>query len=634
MLLRRIARQAVAAAFAGLVALAAASSAMAAERILDFDSRLQVQRDAALVVTETIRVVAEGDQIKRGIYRDFPTTYRSLLGLTVRVGFQVLGVQRDGHPEPYRLESIGNGVRVYIGQSDVLLRPGTYNYTLSYVTTGQIGFFSDYDELYWNVTGNGWIFPIDRVRATVELPPGAGAFNPTAYTGAEGDTGRDFAVARDSVGNTVFMTTRPLGAREGLTVALAWQKGVVAAPSERTRQLALLRDNLSVVAAALGLIVVLAYYLVAWWRVGRDPARGTIIPLFHPPEGFSPAAVRYVMRMGFDQKAFAAAVVGMAVKGWLTIEDERGSYRLNRTDARTEALTADERAAFQQLFAGGATLELKNVNHRRLKDAIAALKNQLARDFEAIYFLRNARWLIPGLALTGLTLLATVAFAPEIFPALFMVVWLSGWTVGCYFLTSRVIGLWHSRAWAGAVFSSIFAVPFLAGEAFGLFMFGTAVSIPAGVLLVILAFLGALFHRLLRAPTLRGRRIMDEIEGFKLYLTVAEQDRLEALNPPELTPALFEKYLPYALALDVENAWSAKFAATLDAAGERAAAYSPSWYRGAAWSTLGAAGFAGSLGGSFAGAIASSSTAPGSSSGSSGGGSSGGGGGGGGGGGW
>ncbi|MGE5145489.1 MAG: DUF2207 family protein, partial [Candidatus Eiseniibacteriota bacterium] len=131
-------------------------------------------------------------------------------------------------------------------------------------------------------------------------------------------------------------------------------------------------------------------------------------------------------------------------------------------------------------------------------------------------------------------------------------------------------------------------------------------------------------------------RVMDEIEGFKLYLTVAEQDRFQALHPPEVTPALFEKYLPYAMALDVENAWSAKFEAALEAAGQRVSdgAYSPSWYSGTAWHSQGIGGFASSLGGAFAGAIAASSTAPGSSSGSSGGGSSGGGGGGGGGGGW
>jgi uncharacterized membrane protein YgcG len=619
---------------AAALVLVLSPAAPAAERILDFDSRIRVGPDASLTVTETIRVVAEGDQIKRGIYRDFPIKYTDDLGLRVRVGFQVTDVRRDGRPEPYRLENQSNGVRVYIGQSDVFLRPGTYTYTISYVTTGQLGFFKDYDELYWNVTGTGWIFPIEHVRATVELPPGAGPFNAIAYTGGEGEKGRNYAMGRSSVGDMMFSTTRPLGPHENITIAIAWQKGVVAAPTAGSQRLALLHDNPAVVVAAVGLVIALAYYLVAWWRVGRDPPRGTVIPLFHPPEGFSPAAMRYVMHMGFDQKAFAAAVVGMAVKGWLTIEDERGSYSLTRANGRTEALTPDERAAFETLFATGGTIELKNVNHRRIKEAIAALKSQLALGFEKIYFLRNARWLIPGLAITGLTVLGAVAFAPDLVAALFMAVWLTGWTVGCYFLTSQVIGLWHNRAWAGAVFSSLFAVPFLAGEAFGLFMFGTAVSLPAGILLVLLAFIGAVFHRLLRAPTLQGRRIMDQIEGFKLYLTVAEQDRLEALHPPELTPELFEKYLPYALALDVENAWSAKFAATLEAAGERAAGYSPAWYHGAAWSSLGAGGFAGSLGGAFAGAIASSSSAPGSSSGSGGGGSSGGGGGGGGGGGW
>ena len=611
-------------------------AASADERILDFDSHIQVRRDASLAVTETIRVVAGGDQIKRGIYRDFPIKYTNDLGLRVRVGFQVTDVRRDGQPEPYHLENQSNGIRVYIGQSEVLLRPGTYTYRISYVTTGQLGFFKDYDELYWNVTGNGWIFPIERVRATVELPPGAGAFNQVAYTGPQGEQGRDYAIGRSTIGNTQFATTRRLGAYEGLTIALAWQKGVVEAPTAGSQRIAVLRDNPAVVVAAVGLILAFAYYLVAWWRVGRDPPRGTIFPLFHPPEGFSPAAVRYLMRMDFDQKAFAAAVVDMAVKGWLTIEDERGSYSLTRGSGRTEPLTADERAAFEKLFAAGGTLELKNVNHKRIKDAIAALKSQLALGFEKIYFLRNARWLIPGLTLTGLTLLGAVAFAPDLVAALFMAVWLSGWTVGCYFLASQVIGLWHNRAWAGAVFSSLFAVPFLAGEGFGLFMFGTAVSIPAAVLLIVLAFLGALFHWLLRAPTLRGRQVMDAIEGFKLYLSVAEQDRLEALNPPELTPSLFEKYLPYAMALDVETAWSAKFEAALEAAGQRVAdgGYSPAWYSGTAWHSHGVGGFAGSLGGAFAGAIAASSSAPGSSSGSGGGGSSGGGGGGGGGGGW
>jgi uncharacterized membrane protein len=126
---------------------------------------------------------------------------------------------------------------------------------------------------------------------------------------------------------------------------------------------------------------------------------------------------------------------------------------------------------------------------------------------------------------------------------------------------------------------------------------------------------------------------MDEIEGFKLYLSVAEQERLSILNPPDKTPELFERYLPYALALDVENEWSEQFADVL-AAAAGGGGYQPAWYSGTSWSRMGASTMASNLGNSFAGAISSASSPPGSSFGSGGGGSSGGGGGGGGGGGW
>jgi uncharacterized membrane protein len=143
-----------------------------------------------------------------------------------------------------------------------------------------------------------------------------------------------------------------------------------------------------------------------------------------------------------------------------------------------------------------------------------------------------------------------------------------------------------------------------------------------------------LFYHLLKAPTLRGRKVMDQIEGFKMYLSVAEKDRLNLLNPPEKTPELYERYLPYALALDVENEWGEQFAEVLARAQVDGQPYSPSWYSGRSWDVSRTSGFSDSLGSDFAGAISSSSTAPGSSSGSGGGGSSGGGGGGGGGSGW
>jgi uncharacterized membrane protein len=162
---------------------------------------------------------------------------------------------------------------------------------------------------------------------------------------------------------------------------------------------------------------------------------------------------------------------------------------------------------------------------------------------------------------------------------------------------------------------------------------GPANLIPAAVVFTAAAVSGLGFPWL-KAPSKTGRKSMDDIEGFRQYLGVAEEDRLNAMNPPDKTPELFERFLPYAVALDVQNAWAKKFAAVLAAAGATAAA--SSWYTGDRRWENDPVGFADHLGSELSQTISSASTAPGSSGsgGSGGGGSSGGGGGGGGGGGW
>ena len=112
-----------------------------------------------MTVVETITVNSTGNVIKRGIYREFPTRYKDRHGNNYVVDFSVNEVLRDGKPESYHLEGLSNGTRVYIGRKEVFLNPGTYTYTIRYSTNRQLGFFKDHDELYWNVTGNGWSFP-------------------------------------------------------------------------------------------------------------------------------------------------------------------------------------------------------------------------------------------------------------------------------------------------------------------------------------------------------------------------------------------------------------------------------------------------------------------------------------------
>jgi uncharacterized membrane protein YgcG len=630
-----------------LVALAATAGRAAAldERILDFHSEVVIHPDSSMTVGETIRVRSTGTQIRRGIYRDFPTRYRDRLGNQYVVGFEVTDVTCDGQPEAHRVVARNDATRVYIGRKDVMLPPGEHTYVITYVTYRQLGFFADHDELYWNVTGNDWAFPIDSASASVLLPAEAArrviAFE--AYTGPRGARLRNYEARVGDSGQVVFSTNQPLGRGEGLTIVVTWPKGIITEPALATRARWFLRDNALAGSAAAGLAVLLGYYLFVWYLVGRDPPAGTIIPRFHPPEGFSPAMARHVTKMGYDDKAFAATVIDMAVKGRVSISQHGNSYTLQAKSGSTTPLSREETKLADALFRQRDRLSLESSNSRTIQKGKVALQGALRLACEKTYFVTNGRYVLPGLALSLALLIRIVLQVDDIGAAAFLLVWLTIWTIGVLALLAHALASWTALVRdphggparvASAVGASLFALPFVAGEGFGLWALSSVTSSSFAAAVVVFLGINALFYQLLKAPTRAGRRLLDEIEGFRTYLSTAEEDRLNLINPPADTPALFEAYLPWALALDVEQAWANRFASVLSQAGKDGECYSPAWHSGTGWSSTDTTHFASGLGDSLASAISSASSPPGSSSGGNGGGSSGGGGGGGGGGGW
>ena len=548
-----------------------AGAGNAQERILSFDSVIAIAADGSMTVTETIRVQAEGVNIQRGIYRDFPTRYRDRFGNNYSVAFEVEDVTRDGVTENWRIEGRSNGVRVYIGRADVIIPRGEHEYRLRYRTDRQLGFFPDHDELYWNVTGNGWGFAIEVVTAEITLPVAVPEANLTAlaYTGASGSTEQNYTAELQD-GSARFTGTTILSAGEGLTVVLTWPKGIIAEPARAARAEQLLSDNTGLLIALLTLALSFFYLYRMWSKVGRDPASGVIFPHYEPPEGFSPASIRYISRHHYDSKAFTAAVVNLAVKGYLRIHQSGKEYSLEKLGS-TQTLAPGEAVLYERLFAKSQTLKLENSNHRILQRARSAHRRALRKDYVGKYFAWNSIYLLPSLLVT----LALFVFL--------------------------------------AATDSLTAV--------------------AGIIFIVALLQHGWFFYLLQAPSEQGQRLMDKFAGFKLYLDVAEKDDLNLQHPPDMTPELFERYLPFAIALGVEQAWADKFArALLTMEAGRSAAYHPLWYTGN-FNTSHMDSFAKSVGSQFNSAISSAATPPGSTSGTSGG-FSGGGGGGGGGGGW
>lgn len=559
-----------------LFLLAVPCLAAADERILDYHSDILVRQDGSIEVTERIEVRAEGDSIRRGIYRDYPTRYEDRLGNDVEVDYEPLSVLRNDHHEDFHSERRQNGVRTYFGSADRMLKPGIHTYVYRYRAGRMLGFFDNYDELYWNVTGLGWEFPIEQASATVsfefEVPDDA--LGVDAWTGAFGGQGKDYD-ASTAAGRAFFETTAPLGAHEGLTIVVNWPKGYVDAPGRLQRAGWLLSDNANLLAALAGLLALFAWYVPVWRKYGRDPEPGTLVTRYEPPEGFSAASLRYIEKMGYDNEALTAAILSLAVKGYLCIDKDADSYTLRRRDAQagSPTLSAGEKELFDALFSEGHTVVLDNENHELLGGARSKHRAALRRDYASRYFVTNGAMNLPAVLVAIVTAAIALCVGSGVTPAV--------------------------------------------------------VAVIAAMAAVIVFFVVVM-----RRPTIIGRKVLDHAAGFREYLSVAEKDAMNLRNPPALTPELFERYLPFALALGVDQQWSERFAAALAGVrGPDRGGYHPAWYAGA-WNSRDFSAATSTLTSSLGAAVSSSVRAPGSSSGSSGGGFSGGGGGGGGGGGW
>jgi len=566
-----------------------ASTVLADEKILEFHSDIVVMQDGWIEVTEHIKVRAEGNRIKRGIYRDFPTEYQDKLGNDHVVSFEPLAVLRNGAPEEFHSSDYYNGVRVYFGSSSRRIDDGIHDYAFRYRASRMLGYFEQHDELYWNVTGLDWAFPIDRASATVTFEFELQAIDVfvEAYTGPSGGTGRDYSAGIDDTSRVSFATTGRLPAHHGLTIVVGWPKGYVDEPSDLRRLGWVLKDNANFLTAIVGLLLLLVYYVPVWRHFGKDPQASVLVTRYEPPDSFSPASLRYIRQMYYDDKTMTAAVVNLAVKGYLRINatvtpsgffsfgSKENEHSLTKTDPGESppTLAPGEKELYDALFKQGTTVVLTNENHQELGAARSAHQTSLAADYRNRYFRKNGLLNVPAILIVLLATFVSLTVGGK--PTPFVII-----TVIAMFLTM------------------------------------------------------AFFAIIMKRPTMRGRKLLDEMAGFRDYLEVAEKDELNLRNPPEKTPQLFEAYLPFALALGVDQQWAERFAAVLASVQETdVRPYTPVWYNGA-WSVSDLSVSTSHLSSSLNTAISSAVTPPGSSSGGGAGGFSGGGGGGGGGGGW
>ena len=572
--------------------------------IESFEADYVVRPNGSVGVVERI-AVDFGDSRKHGIYRvieERSSAFRLRAGTDAREEYEIhVGRVTSPGGDEYgtKVTTPGNRLRIRIGDPDFCVT-GRRTYVIHYEIDDGVSRFDGWDEVYWQVTGTEWPVPIERAEAHVILPPerarergGAEPWDASCYAGGPRSASDERCVAEMiEPGSYRFATTGTLEPGEGLTFAATFPNGVVPGPSPAERLW-----GAFLFFGPLGIpVLVLGAMLGVWWRKGRDPSGGSVVPEWDPPEGVRPGPAGTLVDQQADMDDVIATILDLAVRGWIEIREvppevlpgvdedsflgkALGALGMRRTDWEfvrkregTDGLEPFEVRVLEGIFDGADT--------ERLSDLEEEFYEEVPEIEEALYEDLVDRGLFPS--------------SPQ---------------------ATR-------RRWIG-----IGAAVLVGGGAVAFFGLPAGVSwllVPAVILsgLVVLAF-----SFVMPATTREGARVRRRVEGLEEYIRRAEKEEIEYRQAPERSPELFERLLPYAVALDVSDVWVEQFQGILERP--------PDWYAGrtTGWD---ASAFADDLSGFRTAAAATMTSSPGGSggSGSFGGGSVGGGGGGGGGGSW
>lgn len=620
------------------------------ERIIDFHSDIEVGLNSELTVTETIKVYANGNNVKRGIFRSLPTI-RNLNTGREDVSYKILSITKNGNPEPYHAKTEDKIFMIYIGSKDVTLDSGIYTYEIKYKTQDQIGRFSGYDELYWNVNGTDWDFPVEKISANIHLPKGADILQNSCYTGIEGSKEKKCNVNQIS-STEIRFTANDLDSRENLTVAVGFNAGVLKAPSGFIKFLKKNWEGLILLTSFLSLV---GYFFQKWRLFGNKKSeKPIIIPQFNAPNDFSPAMIGYLDKEKFSVTQTTANIIQLSIKKIVKIKEDKDHqqetpaykiYDLTLLGDDHQDLQEDQQELVKNIFKTKKTIHVDGTFNSDLSKGVEKLEKYVTTKGDP--YLKNEKNT------------AFVSFGIKVILSIFMIALLFlSIKTGDYtklltggimiffdsILLALIIFLWDKTkvvAILVAVFAFMFFLPIFAFAFNSSLYSGFESHIYKFLIFSVIALL--IFRHYIKKPSEERLKIKSEIEGFKKYLSVAEEKYIQYLNPPEMTTDLYEKMLPYAIVFGVEGIWGKRFRDAIDQSSVPLDIYedldtlanNPSFSRSLVSSSIAPKSTYSSSGSSSRSSRSSSSYSGGSSSsGSRGGGSSGGGGGGGGGGGW
>lgn len=481
------------------------------EEITLFSVDIKTRQDATLDVTETITVVATGDQIKRGITRALHLKPLGTDGNLAPFDYEIISVSRDGKKEPYQVKKRNGLPTVFIGDKDVRLDPGSYTYVLKYRAKNQVYPVGVTDEIRWPLEGSSGSLPVRDADITIRFDRDIAIIQSACYTGTFGSTAEDCEFSQD--GNVVtFVATRGLEPGEGMTVSASIAQGYFNRPVPPPPPTPFER-NAVLYTMLLGFGTAFSYAYFMWRNHGVDPEGPELKLEFYPPAGISPASAGYNYGYAQGYAPTTASLTALAIKGYVLIQEgtkqlligEREMFTVSATERSPKPgeLPAEEQALYDGIQAAGTidldgeynaeVLNLSSAHYAALKEANRAITKD-GRQFKGA---------LPLAVILGATLGLAFYFALQ-------------------------------------------------------FGFGKLVLV-LGVIAAVLLF--GFFIYLIQQPSLAKVTLKRELKGLKNYLSLSEKKRSALPNAPEMTQEYYQSILPYAIALGIDNDWAADLAA-------------------------------------------------------------------------
>jgi hypothetical protein len=559
-----------------LLLLTTAAPTTARELVIQrFDVEIHVLPDGSIEVSETIQPRFTGSW--NGIFRTIPVedNYRGFNRTLFLEPLEVTDERGQSLKHEISRERHYRKFKIWVPGA----RDAVRTVVIRYRVPNALLYFEEHDELYWDITGDEWEVPIEAATARILLPAGATGVRAIAYTGAYGSREQDADVT--ITGNEIrYRMRRGLSFREGLTAVVGWDKGVVREPGASEKAFLFLRSNWPLFLP----LLVFGGMFWLWYTRGRDPRLRPIAAQYAPPENLTPAEVGTLIDNRPDMRDITATLVDLAVRGFLVIHEKEEEHLLGLWSSKEYSfelrkkldawggLKAHEHKLLASVFEEGEFVELSDLENKFYKE-LPDIRDHIFDALMARRYYTNRpdkvkrNYVIVGVIVAGLA------------------IWGGGFVAG-------ILGQQ--------------SMPFI-----------IAAALSGGII--------AGFGLVMPARTLQGARAVENVMGFEEFLGRVESDRFARVVK---TPEMFEKFLPYAMALGVEKNWVRAF--------EDIYRRPPDWYHGPSSHTFQPRSFVGDLGRMSSRAAAAMASSPRSSGGSGfgGGGGAGGGGGGGGGGGF